>query len=50
MLDIVAEAGYVDLEVGRRLDVLAGADGEAAARPFGPSGVTFRCRMPGGRA
>ena len=46
MLDIVAEAGYVDLEVGRRLDVLAGADGEAAARPFGPSGVTFRCRKP----
>ena len=49
MLDIVAEAGFVDLEIGRRLDVLSGADGEAAARPFGPSGLTFRCHKPGGR-
>jgi hypothetical protein len=28
--------------------VLRGADGEAEARPFDPSGLTFRCRKPGG--
>ena len=49
MLDIVAEAGFVDLEIGPRFYVLAGADGEAAARPFRPSGLTFRCRKPAGR-
>ncbi|HEY3082353.1 MAG TPA: hypothetical protein VGM69_20905 [Chloroflexota bacterium] len=50
MLDIVAEAGFVDLELGRRLDILRGADGEAEARPFDPSGLTFRCRKPEGRS
>ena len=48
MLEIVAEAGFVDLTLGRRFDVLAGADGEAQARPFGPSGLTFRARKAGG--
>lgn len=46
MLDIVAEAGFVELELGPRFDILQGADGEAQARPFVPSGLTFRCRKP----
>ena len=47
MLEIVADAGFADIEVGARFDVLRGADGEAQARPFGPSGLTFRARKIG---
>lgn len=46
-MEIVVEAGFADLEVGPRFDVLRGADGEAEARPFGPSGLTFRARKIG---
>ncbi len=41
---MVREAGFVDLTRGTRYDILAGADGESAARPYGPSGLTFTAR------
>ena len=46
MLDLVAEAGFVDVVLGARFDHLAGADGEPEARPFGPTGLTFAARKP----
>lgn len=46
MIDIVREAGFVAIAIGQRYDVLADADGEAAARPFGPSGLTFAAKRP----
>jgi hypothetical protein len=46
MLDIVAEAGFADLRLGARFDVLGGADGEEQARPFGPTGLTFLAGKP----
>ena len=44
--EIVKRAGFVDVEVGTPVDVLAGAKGEPPARPFEPFGVAIRARKP----
>jgi hypothetical protein len=44
--EIIKRAGFVDVEVGAQVDVLAGAKGEPPARPFEPFGVAIRARTP----
>jgi len=46
---MLAEAGFVDIEIGERCDTFAGAGGEAKARSFEVYGFPFRARKPGSR-
>ncbi len=41
------QAGFVEIETGDPVDVLAGARGEPPARPFEPFGIAIRARKPG---
>jgi hypothetical protein len=46
-IEIIRRAGFVDVELGQPIDVLAGAKGEPPARPFEPFGVAIRARRRG---
>jgi hypothetical protein len=45
--EIIRQAGFVDVELGEPVDVLAGAKGEPPARPFEPFGIAIRARRSG---
>ena len=43
---MLAEIGFVDIEVGAPVDTFGGAGGEANARAFDVHGYPFRARRP----
>jgi hypothetical protein len=46
LIGIMKQAGFVEIEAGDPVDVLAGAKGEPPARPFEPFGIAIRARKP----
>jgi len=45
-LDLVRNAGFVDVRLGEMVDVFSGSPHESDAREFEPRGVTFSARKP----
>jgi hypothetical protein len=43
---MLAEIGFVDIEVGEPVDTFGGAGGEENARSFDVKGYPFRARKP----
>lgn len=43
---MLADVGFVDIEVGGRVDTFEGASGEANARTFDVYGYSFIARKP----
>jgi hypothetical protein len=45
-LDVVRNAGFVDVRLGEMVDVFSGSPHESDAREFETRGVTFSARKP----
>ncbi len=43
---MLEEAGFVEVQVGRKVDTFGGADGEEKARAFEVYGYSFLARKP----
>lgn len=43
---MIEQAGFVDVEIGERVDTFAGAEGEEKARAFEVYGYSFLARKP----
>lgn len=46
LIEIIKHAGFVGIETGEPVDILAGAKGEPPARPFEPFGIAIRAIKP----
>jgi len=44
---MMAESGFVDIEIGEPIDTFGGAGGESQARLFKVFGYAFLARKPG---
>jgi hypothetical protein len=43
---MLADVGFVDIEIGEPVDTFGGAGGEANARAFDVKGYSFHARVP----
>jgi len=46
LIEIMKAAGFVEIETGEPVDVLASAKGEPPARPFEPFGIAIVAKKP----